>query len=225
MRSIGSALLVVTAALASGCRSGAAPLLQPGAPGAETRAISADAAADLSKVGFTVADVRFMQGMIGHHARPSRWPRSCPRAPSSEDMKRLALRIDVSQADEIEMMKRWLTDRGQELPDPHAHHKPGGMMPGMLTPEEMAALAAAKGAEFDRLFLEGMIKHHEGALTMVQRPVRAAGGAGQESEIYAFAADVDADQRMEIDRMRGMLSVCADARPATVCLKQCSPGV
>ena len=86
-------------------------------------------------------------------------------------------------------------------------------MPGMLTPEEMAALAAAKGADFDRLFLIGMIKHHEGALTMVQELYGAGGGAGQESEIYAFAADVDADQRMEIDRMRGMLSVRQPATP------------
>ena len=207
MRSIGSALLVVTAAMASGCRSGgAAPLLQPGAPGAETRAISADAAADLSKVGFTVADVRFMQGMIGHHSQAIEMAALVPARTSSEDMKRLALRIDLSQADEIAMMKRWLTDRGQKLPDPHAHHQPGGMMPGMLTSEEMAALAAAKGAEFDRLFLAGMIRHHEGALTMVNDLYGAGGGAGQESDIYAFAADVDADQRMEIDRMRGMLS-------------------
>ena len=105
------------------------------------------------------------------------------------------------------MMKRWLEDRGQKLPDPHAHHHPGGMMPGMLTAEEMAALAAAKGPEFDRLFLTGMIRHHEGALTMVEDLYTSGGGAGQDSDIYAFAADVDADQRMEIDRMRGMLSV------------------
>jgi uncharacterized protein (DUF305 family) len=81
------------------------------------------------------------------------------------------------------------------------------LMPGMLTADEMARLAAAAGAEFDRLFLSGMIKHHEGALTMVQELYASGGGAGQESEIYAFASDVDADQRMEIDRMRGMLSV------------------
>jgi uncharacterized protein (DUF305 family) len=207
--------LLPTLGTAPGCRSGgaSAPLLQPGAPGGETRAIAADKAADLSKVGFTDADVRFMQGMIGHHSQAVEMVALVPSRTASEDMKRLALRIDLSQADEIAMMKRWLTDRGQKLPDPHAHHHPGGMMPGMLTAEEMAALAAATGAEFDRLFLTGMIKHHEGALTMVQDLYGAGGGAGQESEMYAFAADVDADQRMEIDRMRAMLAARQPATP------------
>jgi uncharacterized protein (DUF305 family) len=103
------------------------------------------------------------------------------------------------------MMQRWLEVRHQEVPSEHAHHMPGApMMPGMLTPEEMSRLAAATGAEFDRLFLEGMIKHHAGALTMVQELFSTA-GAGQQSEIFAFASDVDADQRMEIDRMGVML--------------------
>jgi uncharacterized protein (DUF305 family) len=201
--------LLVTIAVASACRSGgsAAPIVQPGAPGSETRAIAADRAADLSRVGYTAADVRFMQAMIGHHSQAVEMVALVPSRTTSEDMKRLALRIDLSQADEIAMMKRWLTDRGQTLPDPHAHHHPGGLMPGMLTADEMAQLAAAKGPEFDRLFLTGMIKHHEGALTMVQELYGSGGGAGQDSEIYAFASDVDADQRMEIDRMRGMLAL------------------
>ena len=102
-------------------------------------------------------------------------------------------------------MQRWLEARGQEVPSPHAHHMAGAtLMPGMLTQADMDRLAAATGAEFDRLFLEGMIKHHEGALVMV-KGLFATPGAGQESEIFAFASDVDADQRMEIDRMRGML--------------------
>jgi uncharacterized protein (DUF305 family) len=91
------------------------------------------------------------------------------------------------------------------VPDQHAHHAPGAaLMPGMLTAEEMARLAQATGPEFDRLFLEFMIKHHEGALTMVQ-DLFAQPGAGQESDVFAFASDVDADQRMEIDRMRAAL--------------------
>ena len=103
------------------------------------------------------------------------------------------------------MMQRWLTRRGEPLPDPHAHHMHGAaLMPGMLTAEEMARLAAAKGAAFDRLFLEGMIQHHEGALTMV-KDLFATPGAGQEPEIFAFASDVEADQRMEIARMGAML--------------------
>jgi uncharacterized protein (DUF305 family) len=119
-------------------------------------------------------------------------------------MRKLALRIAVSQEDEIKMMQEWLQNRAQALPDPHAHHK-GMLMPGMLTADEMARLAAAKGVEFDRLFLSGMIKHHGGALTMVQE-LFASPGAGQESDIFAFASDVDADQRMEIERMGAMLN-------------------
>src|SRR5256885_1302018 len=103
------------------------------------------------------------------------------------------------------MMQGWLQVRGQQAPDRNAMHMHGAtLMPGMLTPDEMAQLAAAKGPEFDRLFLEGMIKHHGGAITMVQE-LFAAPGSAQESEIFSFASDVDADQRMEIDRMGAML--------------------
>jgi uncharacterized protein (DUF305 family) len=124
---------------------------------------------------------------------------------NNPDMRKLALRITVSQADEIKMMQRWLEVRGQEVPGPHALHMHAGpLMPGMLTSEEMARLAGASGVEFDRLFLEGMIKHHGGALTMVH-DLFATPGAGQESEMFAFASDVDADQRMEIERMAAML--------------------
>jgi uncharacterized protein (DUF305 family) len=126
---------------------------------------------------------------------------------ASADMKLLAKRIEVSQADEIKMMQDWLKSRGQPLPDPHAHHQPGAaLMPGMLTQEEMSRLTSAKGTEFDRLFLEGMIKHHVGALTMVKE-LFSTPGAGQDVEIFAFASDVDADQRMEIDRMGAMLAM------------------
>lgn len=202
------AAILLAAAVAASCRSAgpARPeIVQPGAPGQSTRVIGANAATDLSKVQFTPADVKFMQGMIGHHSQAIEMTALLPSRTSRDDMKMLAQRIDVSQADEINMMKRWLTDRGQTLPDPHAHHMPGMLMPGMLTADEMATLTAAKGPEFDRLFLEGMIKHHGGALTMVQE-LFATAGAGQESDIFAFASDVDADQRMEIDRMRGMLA-------------------
>ncbi len=122
-----------------------------------------------------------------------------------DDLHKLALRIDVSQADEIKMMEEWLRTRGQEVPGPHAMHMHGAtLMPGMLTEEEMARLAAASGREFDRLFLEGMIKHHGGALTMVEE-LFGNPGAGQESEMFAFASDVEADQKMEIQRMALML--------------------
>jgi uncharacterized protein (DUF305 family) len=146
-----------------------------------------------------------MQGMIGHHAQAVEMVELLKTRTASEDLKKLALRIEVSQLDEINMMQRWLQDRGQAAPDVHAMHMHGAtLMPGMLTAEEMAQLAAAKGPEFDRLFLLGMIKHHGGAITMVEE-LFATPGAGQESEIFAFASDVDADQRMEIDRMGAML--------------------
>jgi uncharacterized protein (DUF305 family) len=146
-----------------------------------------------------------MQGMIGHHAQALEMTALLRTRTSSEDMRKLALRIEVSQADEITMMQGWLTQRGQAPPDPHAHHAHGAaLMPGMLTQEEMATLAAANGPEFDKRFLDFMIKHHEGALIMV-KDLFSHPGAGQEAEIFAFASDVDADQRMEIERMGAML--------------------
>lgn len=146
-----------------------------------------------------------MQGMIGHHAQALEMTALLPSRTANESMRKLALRIEASQADEIKMMQNWLKTRGLPLPDEHAHHMQGAMlMPGMLTAAEMERLAASKGAEFDRLFLESMIRHHEGALIMVKE-LFSTPGAGQESEIFAFASDVDADQRMEIDRMGAML--------------------
>jgi uncharacterized protein (DUF305 family) len=203
------AVLLIAAAAVS-CRSagdGAPAIIQPGAPGQASKVVNADQARDLSKVQFTDADVKFMQGMIHHHAQAIDMVKLLETRTQSEDMKRFALRIQVSQEDEIKMMRRWLEVRGQEVPGEHAHHMPGApMMPGMLTADEMAKLAAAKGPEFDRLFLEGMIKHHGGAITMVQELFKTP-GAGQDSEIYAFASDVDADQRMEIERMGAMLAM------------------
>jgi uncharacterized protein (DUF305 family) len=102
-------------------------------------------------------------------------------------------------------MRQWLQGRGLTAPDEHAHHLPGApLMPGMLTPDEMTKLAGASGAEFDRLFLEYMIRHHEGALAMVKQLFDSP-GAGQDADIFAFASDVEADQQMEINRMRQML--------------------
>ena len=203
------AAILLTSVAVAACRSGVgvagAPILQPGRPGEPTRAIAVEQAVDLSRVQFTAADVQFMQGMIGHHAQAVEMVALVPSRSRRETMRLLALRIDLSQADEIKMMQRWLEVRSQPRPDPHAHHSDGAMlMPGMLTAEEMDRLTSVKGDEFDRLFLQGMIKHHEGALTMV-RNLFSVGGAGQESEMFAFAADVDADQRMEIERMGAML--------------------
>jgi uncharacterized protein (DUF305 family) len=208
-RSTSGLLILILAATGAACRTarpgGDPEIVQPGAPGEASRVISAEKATDLSRVGFTPADVRFMQGMIGHHAQAVEMAALLPERTRRDDMRLLARRIEESQADEIQMMQRWLQARGQQVPGPHAHHAPGApLMPGMLTPEEMARLSSASGESFDRLFLELMIKHHAGALTMVKELYSSA-GAGQESEIHTFASDVDADQRMEIDRMRGML--------------------
>jgi uncharacterized protein (DUF305 family) len=212
----GIAAVLLPIVVGPACRSAGIeqkpPIVQPGAPGQSSRLVGAAEAADLSRVGFTAADVRFMQGMIGHHAQAVEMVALIPSRTSRDDMLLLGRRIDVSQADEIKMMQQWLEVRGQEIPNEHAHHMHGAvLMPGMLTQEEMTRLAAAKGAEFDRLFLEGMIKHHAGALTMVQE-LFTTPGAGQEVEIFSFASDVDADQRMEIERMGAMLNVVLKER-------------
>ena len=181
------------------------PIVQPGAPGASSHVISHEKAVDLSKVQYTPADVQFMQGMIHHHAQALDMTALIASRTGRQDMKLLGRRIELSQADEIKMMQRWLEVRGQEVTSEHAHHMPDApLMPGMLTAEEMDRFSAANGAEFDRLFLEGMIKHHGGALVMVDELFRTA-GAGQESEIFAFASDVVTDQKIEIDRMGAML--------------------
>ena len=181
------------------------PIVQPGAPGQASRTITPDHAVDLSGVHYTAADVAFMKGMISHHAQAIEMVELLSTRTSSDAMRKLGERIRVSQTDEIGMMQRWLESRGEQAPGPHAHHMMGAtLMPGMLTEAEMNQLAEAKGPQFDRLFLDGMIKHHEGALTMV-KDLFATAGAAQEPEMFAFASDVDADQRMEIDRMSLML--------------------
>jgi uncharacterized protein (DUF305 family) len=181
------------------------PIVQPGAPGKPGRVISAREASDLSQLRYTEADVRFMQGMIGHHRQALEMTALLPTRTAHEGMRLLAQRIEISQADEIQMMLDWLKAHGEPLPDPHAHHAPGAvLMPGMLTAGEMQRLADATGAEFDRLFLEFMIAHHDGALVMVDELFSAA-GAGQQSDVFAFASDVEADQRMEIERMSAVL--------------------
>jgi uncharacterized protein (DUF305 family) len=222
------ALLLVSALAAADCRSvspppPSAPIVQPGAPGEPSRVVDAPAARQ--GPSFTAADVAFMQGMIHHHAQAVDMVELLKTRTNSDDMKKLGQRIELSQADEITMMRKWLEARGQqdpafamamaekpgsaattaEKPDEHAHHMADGpMMPGMLTTEQMDRLAAARGPAFDRLFLEFMIQHHAGALTMV-KDLFATPGAAQDADVFAFASDVDADQRMEIARMTAML--------------------
>jgi len=152
--------------------------------------------------GYTGEDVRFVQAMIPHHAQALTMADLVPDRTDNEAMHRLARRIEVSQKDEIAIMERWIERRGETMAEGH-HHSP--LMPGMLTEEELARLGAATGDEFDRLFLELMIRHHEGALVMVADLFSA--GGGQEAEIFQFASHVDADQRAEVARMREMLNI------------------
>jgi len=194
-----------TATTSTAAPADAPVIVRPGAPGAPSKVVSAAEAADTSKVQFTDADVQFMQGMIHHHAQALDMTALVPDHSNRDTMKKLALRIQLSQQDEIGMMQKWLAARGKEAPSVHAHHIAGAtLMPGMLTAAEMERLAKAKGTEFDRLFLEGMIKHHGGALTMV-RDLLATPGAAQASDIFAFTAEILADQQAEIDRMGSML--------------------
>ena len=157
------------------------------------------------------ADIGFIQGMITHHAQAVEMVALVTQRSSRREIRLIAERIDVSQRDEIQWMRDWLVEHGSAESAGHDHaameHGAGGhvAMPGMLSPEQMAALARAEGLDFDRRFLEGMIRHHEGALVMV-KALLGAENAAQRSEIFAFASDVDADQRAEIARMRRVLA-------------------
>jgi len=150
----------------------------------------------------TEADVRFMQGMIAHHAQAVAMTRLAGAAGANPRVLKLAQKIDLSQAGEIVLMQDWLRHYKQFVPDTASWRSM--TMHGMLTAEEMDRLAAAKGGEFDRLFLTYMIRHHEGALQMV-RDLFAAPRAGQEVDISVFANDVESTQSAEIGLMRVML--------------------
>jgi uncharacterized protein (DUF305 family) len=203
------ALAVLAALLCSvhAQQSGTGPVVvQPGAPGQPSRQLPSSTTGKLPPA--SPADVEFMQGMIMHHAQAVEMTALIPSHTANKELRTLGARISHSQADEIRFMKRWLAARGQPISMP----MPAGMdmshpmplMPGMLTPEQMEALRKAKGAEFDRLFLTGMIQHHKGALTMV-KDLFDTPGAGQDAELFNFATDVDSGQRAEIRIMQNML--------------------
>jgi uncharacterized protein (DUF305 family) len=157
-------------------------------------------------------DVRFMHHMTMHHAQALAMTSLAPSRNPSQGLGLLAERITVSQRDEIALMRRWLERRAKPLPPPPGEHSMNMAMPGMLTDAEMARLRAATGSEFERLFLELMIKHHEGALIMVAE-LLGSQGAAQDSELYALISDIDADQRAEIARMRSMLNAMGPRPP------------
>jgi uncharacterized protein (DUF305 family) len=189
-------------------------VVQPGAPGQPSKTLPPSTRATLPPR--SPADVEFMQGMIMHHAQAIEMTALIRSHTENKDLRSLGARISSSQDDEIKFMKRWLTARGEpvsmhgvmaEMHDSHtSEHDMAAMnlMPGMLTPEQMGALRKATGAEFDRLFLTGMIQHHQGALIMV-RDLFETAGAGQDAEIFGFSTDVDTGQRAEIKIMQAML--------------------
>jgi len=184
-------------------------VVQPGAPGKPTRTLPPTTRATLPPA--SPSDVQFMQGMIMHHAQAVEMTALMESHTENKDLRSLGARISRSQSDEIKFMKRWLAARGQPvsqaMPDNHHMHMSHGammLMPGMLTAEQMEALRKARGEEFDRLFLTGMIQHHGGALTMVKELFDTA-GAGQDAELFNFATDVDSGQRAEIRIMERML--------------------
>ncbi len=189
-------------------------VVQPGAPGAPSKTLPPSTRATLPPL--SAADVEFMQGMILHHAQAVEMTAMIPSHTQNKDLRSLGARISSSQTDEIKFMKRWLAARNESVPKdaPSAPNMdmPGmgmsresmALMPGMLTPQQMEALRKAKGAEFDRLFLLGMIQHHNGALTMVKDLFDTA-GAGQDAELFDFATDADNSQRAEIKIMETML--------------------
>ena len=197
---------VVTAALFTYSAVGQVPIIQPGAPGQQSRVITAEEASALAGMEYSLGDIQFLQGMIPHHAQAKEMSALAESRTNNEAILAVAARITLSQDDEIAMMQDWLGDRGLEVTAEDAHHQSGFMrMAGMLTDEEMAALAAARGSEFDRLYLESMIQHHQGALDMVEDLLDQRGSV-QDPLLYEFTSDVTSDQTSEIERMVTLLA-------------------
>src|SRR6266852_6294409 len=184
-------------------------VVQPGAPGKPSKTLPPSTRATLPPR--SRADVEFMQGMIMHHAQAVEMTALIASHTENKDLRLLGARISSSQSSEIKFMQRWLAARGEalsmampEMPGVDMSHEKMALMPGMLTPEQMEALRKANGAEFDRLFLTGMIQHHNGALTMV-KDLFDTPGAGQDADLFNFATDADNTQRAEIRIMQSML--------------------
>ncbi len=182
-------------------------IVQPGAPGQPTKVLPANTTGKLPPL--SAKDVEFMQGMIMHHAQAVEMTAMIESRTQNKNIRKIGTKISQSQTDEINFMKRWLMLRGEKTEmqgmsgDNNSSHN-HSMMPGMLSAKKMEALRKAKGTEFDKLFLKGMIQHHEGALVMVKE-LFATAGAGQDAEIFNFASDVDTGQRGEIKIMQEML--------------------
>ena len=197
---------VVAVALFTHSAVGQVPIIQPGAPGQQSRLITAEEASALAGMEYSLGDIQFLQGMIPHHAQAKEMSALAESRTNNEAILAVAARITLSQDDEIAMMQEWLDDRGLEVTAEDAHHQSGFMrMAGMLTDEEMAELAAARGSDFDRLYLESMIQHHQGALDMVEELLDQRGSV-QDPLLYEFTSDVTSDQTSEIERMVTLLA-------------------
>ncbi len=224
IRLVSAAWILLGAATTSGQVAkpeiGKTPIVQPGAPGQSSKALSPESAYVPPRAP-TEADTSFMQGMIMHHSQAVEMTELLRTRTHNQELQALGKRISISQTDEMKYMGQWLEDRGKPVSTGHGHmdHMAGmkgmgamdhmqmgsmALMPGMLTPQQMQALAKATGKSFDRLFLTGMIQHHTGALVMVEDLFNTP-GAGQDNVLFDFATDVDNTQRAEIEIMRGML--------------------
>ncbi len=180
-----------------------ARVVQLGGPGDTSRVLTSDEIADQpDRPAFTDADVAFAQGMIHHHQQALEMAALVDERAERDDLSLLAERLTVSQVDEIALLERWLTERGQEIPGHEGGH--GDLMAGMLTDDEMAVLEAARGTQFDMLFLTSMLTHHEGAVTLVQDLFDAGGAI--ESEMFHLAEGMATDQGVEIARMHEVLA-------------------
>ncbi len=183
-----------------------APIIQPGAPGESPRELSAEEAIEIAVTSHSPDDVIFMQDMIPHHHQAIEMAELVADRTNRPEIVDVSGRINSSQRDEIDFMQQWLRDRGERVPDPTAHdamhtdHK----MAGMATPEQMAELNKSKSTDFDRLFLELMITHHEGAVTMVEELLEQPGSA-YDPVLFEFTTDVTNDQAAEIERMNALL--------------------
>jgi len=209
------------AAALAGCSGPAAPAASRTAPQPVADAASSDAAyiakarADSLRNPYVEADVEFMYNMIGHHTQAITMARMAPTHGASPEVQRLAARIINAQKDEIATMERWLRDRQKPVPVIPADGSAPMMlmngetmhmlMPGMLTAEQLKELDAARGEEFDKLFLRDMISHHRGAVSMV-KDLFGSYGAAQDELVFKFANDVNVDQTTEINRMEKMLA-------------------
>jgi len=190
--------------------SGNVPILKPGAPGNPTIELDAETAIAIADSSYTAADVEFLQGMIVHHYQAFLMSEMAPSRTNNQTILDLAGRIDISQTDEIDFMKKWLGERGQSIPDPSMennmhHHK----MMGMATPEQMMQLESSDSTDFDRLYLNLMIKHHDGAIDMVDR-LNEFPGSAYDPQLYEFVTDLENDQAVEIERMNGILISLSD---------------